>query len=96
VGNETLGVQLDDDPSSPYYRVPEIPVMFAQSQLIMSAVVMRPLQRDVLHQLQIMVLANEKKNWLTIYLTIFILLHSCAMITKRDEEYAREINSPVG
>ncbi len=96
VGNETLGVDLDEDPSSPYSRVPEIPVMLAQSHIIMSAGVMGPLQRDVLHQLQTMVLANEKRNWLTIYLTIFLLLHSCAMITRRDEEYAREINLPVG
>lgn len=30
--------------------------------------------------------------WLTVYLTIFVLLHSCAMLTKRDEEYARQMN----
>lgn len=30
--------------------------------------------------------------WLTVYLALFVLLHSCAMLTRRDWEYARQMN----
>jgi hypothetical protein len=39
---------------------------------------------------------NKPQYWLTIYLTTFILLHSCSMITKRDWETARQYHLRVG
>jgi hypothetical protein len=31
---------------------------------------------------------RKQGDWLSIYLTLFLLLHSCALLTERDAEYA--------
>lgn len=95
-GKEKLGVGRVDDPASPWYEhQPMPPIIIAQNECIFYTKLLRPLSREVLTQLQALVLANKKKHWFTIFLTIFILLHSCSMITRRDAEYARQISLSV-
>jgi len=65
--------------------------MIAQLELIAFSMLLKPLSKAVLSELQTMIMANKKKIWLTIYLTVFLLFHSCAVMTRRDEEYARQI-----
>lgn len=85
------------DPSSPYYgRIPIPPVMSAQVSIISQAFMLKPFKLTVLHTLHTLTSKQKKCYWFTIYLAIFILLHSCSMTTKRDEEYARQINLKAG
>lgn len=96
-GDDTLDMMPVVDPSSPYFgRLPIPPVMSAQIQIIGYSKIVRPLKKIVLDQLHALILANQRRNWLTIYLTLFVLLHSCSMMTRRNEEYARQLNLEVG
>ncbi len=70
-------------------------IIIAQKECILYSKVLRPMSKKILYDLQHLVLANKKSYWLTIYLTIFILLHSCTIVTKRDEETARQYNLKV-
>jgi hypothetical protein len=89
---ETLGLERIVDPTYLQFNTRPIPaLMVAQLELITFSVLLKPLSKAVLNELQTMIMANKKKHWLTIYLTTFLLLHNCAMMTRRDEEYARQI-----
>ncbi|KAK7928360.1 hypothetical protein PG985_005358 [Apiospora marii] len=88
-GKEKLGGQIVDDPESPHYnRVPMPCMIIAQMECILYTTILRPKSSDVLRRLNNLVLEKKRENWLTIYLVMFILLHNCAMITRRDEETA--------
>ncbi|KAF8846805.1 hypothetical protein BDZ45DRAFT_608397 [Acephala macrosclerotiorum] len=90
-GDDKLGGEKVDDPSSPFFECVPMPViMIAQMECIMYTKILRPLSKKVLDSLNDLVKDNKRKYWLTIYFTIFILLHSCSMITKRDEETAKQ------
>jgi len=89
---ETLGLDRIVDPTYLQFNTRPLPaLMVAQLELITFSVLLKPFSKAVLSGLQTMIMTNKKKHWLTIYLTIFLLLHNCAMLTKRDEEYARQI-----
>lgn len=92
VGSETLGMPQDVlDETHPNHRsVPIPPVMGNQIELILSREIQDPLRAKVLDGLQKLILSNKTSCWFTIYLSIFILLHNCAMITKHDAAYARK------
>ncbi|KAL5336518.1 hypothetical protein BJX70DRAFT_280610 [Aspergillus crustosus] len=80
-----------DDPNSPFHTMVPMPgIMIAQMECIMYTRILRPLSNRVLAVLKDLVTENKREHWLTIYLTLFILLHSCAMLTRRDFETARE------
>ncbi|KAL2821114.1 hypothetical protein BJX63DRAFT_418148 [Aspergillus granulosus] len=88
---ETLGGTPVDDPNSPFHGVVPMPsIMIPQMECIMYTRVLRPLSNKVLSTLKDLITENKREHWLTIYLTLFILLHSCAMLTRRDWETARE------
>lgn len=96
-GYEKLDVDPVTDHASPWYgHQPMPPIIIAQKECIVYTKILRPLSKAVLKLLHTMITANQKKYWLTIYLTIFILLHSCSMLTRRDADYARQISLPVG
>ena len=83
---EVLGMTPQDwDPkASNYgkYLVP--PVMQAQIELLTTRAVMIPMKDMVLKQLQTLVEKNQVRSWFTVYLAIFILLHSCALLTRAE------------
>ncbi|KAI0115733.1 hypothetical protein GGR51DRAFT_546078 [Nemania sp. FL0031] len=92
-GENKLGADVVDDPTSMFYNVVPMPViMIAQMECIMYTRVLRPMTKRVLRMLNDLVRRNKKRYWMTIYLTIFILLHSNSMITRRDWETARQYN----
>lgn len=66
------------------------PVFSAQLEVIMTSKLLLPARKDVLKRLKDLVQANDQSSWLTIYLTVFILLHSCAMLTAEDNKKARK------
>lgn len=87
-----------EDPSSPYYGKMPVPrLIVAQFEIICTVVMQRPLMKLILNSLQTLIKANRKTYyWFTIYLTLFVLLHSCSMTTRRDGEYARQMLMNVG
>ncbi|KAI1489816.1 hypothetical protein F5X96DRAFT_591589 [Biscogniauxia mediterranea] len=90
-GNDKLGGEIVNDPDSLFHNVVPMPViMISQMECIMYTTNLRPMSKQVLHDLNVMVRQNKRKYWLTIYLTMFILLHSCSLITRRDWETARQ------
>lgn len=85
---------MENRASPQYGMVPMPPLMIAQKELIIYSQFLQPLSHKVLKDLQQLIYANKRESWYTIYLVLFTLLHSCSMITRRDEEYARQINLP--
>lgn len=88
-GPETLGGTPITDSNSKYFgRVPMPKIMTAQFECIEYTNFLRPWSKAVLKQLNDMVLAKKREYWFTIYLAMFVLLHSCSMVTRRDKETA--------
>jgi hypothetical protein len=95
-GGDMLDMKPVSDHSSPYYgTIPIPPVMSAQFTIIAQTCILKPIKRLVVDKLHALTATESRRYWFTIYLCIFILLHSCSMMTKRHEEYSKQINSPV-
>ena len=69
------------------YLIP--PVLQAQIELLTTACVLLPMKREVLKGLQMLMKANQTKSWFTIYLCMFLLMHSCALLTQAENLRAR-------
>ena len=71
---DLLAVPKVGDPSSPWFAYVTLsPVIMAEMQCIMYTTPIRPLGKKVLGKLSIMVLSNNRKDWMGIYLTISLL-----------------------
>ncbi|KAI0109121.1 hypothetical protein GGR51DRAFT_512806 [Nemania sp. FL0031] len=83
---EVLGMTPQDwDPAAGNYGkylVP--PVLQAQIEIITTSTILLPMKQQVLKILQKLIEKNLIKSWFTIYLTVFILLHSCSMLTRAE------------
>jgi hypothetical protein len=77
-----------DCPNSGIILVP--PVLSAQMEIIMTVMVTQPVKKEVLTQLKELIQENQRRSWFTIYLTMFLLLHSCALLTAGDNKKARK------
>jgi hypothetical protein len=90
--NETLGMEPGNYgpacPNSGIILVP--PVLSAQIEIIMTTMILQPMKKEVLQQLQCLIKENQRRSWFTIYLCMFILLHSCALLSAGDEKKARK------
>jgi hypothetical protein len=90
-GEDKLGIPTVDHPGSTFNgKVPMPVIMIAQQELIMFTTVLRPASKRLLETLNSLVMEKKKCYWYTIYLCCFVLFHSCAMLTKRDEETATQ------
>ncbi|KAK3388504.1 hypothetical protein B0T20DRAFT_457152 [Sordaria brevicollis] len=88
-GSEALGGTPIMDPESKYFgKVPMPKIMTAQFECIEYTNFLRPWSKAVLRELNELVLAKKREYWFTIYLAMFVLLHSCSMVTRRDRETA--------
>ncbi|KAF2279311.1 uncharacterized protein EI97DRAFT_370279 [Westerdykella ornata] len=92
-GEETLGMTTRDyGPNSPSTnRILMPPVFSAQMEIIFVAMILEPTKKEVLSRLKALIQDNtrNRRSWLAIYLCVFLLLHSCALLTARDNERAR-------
>ncbi|KAF5648101.1 hypothetical protein F52700_1316 [Fusarium sp. NRRL 52700] len=83
---EVLGMTPQDwDPTAGNYGkylVP--PVLQAQIEILTTSMILLPMQKEVLKILQSLIEKNMARSWFTIYLTMFILLHSCSMLTRAE------------
>lgn len=66
------------------------PVFSAQLEVIMTVKVLAPAKQEVLKRLKDLIQENQRKSWFAIYLCMFVLLHSCAMLTAGDNAKARK------
>lgn len=89
-GEETLGMKSRDygPKSASTGKILMPPVFSAQMEIIIVATILQPTKREVLGQLKNLLQENQRRSWLAIYLCIFLLLHSCALLTARDRERA--------
>lgn len=65
--------------------------MGAQLECILYTRFLRPLSKRIQDLLDDLMKKRTHDTWLTVYLALFVLLHSCAMLTKRDAEYALQM-----
>ncbi|PVH93456.1 hypothetical protein DM02DRAFT_541526 [Periconia macrospinosa] len=90
-GEETLGMKRRDFgpkcTSSNKILMP--PVYSAQVEIIYVTMILLPTKKKILDQLKALVAENNRRSWLAIYLCIFLLLHSCALLTARDQQRAK-------
>ncbi|RQM05074.1 hypothetical protein DH86_00003664, partial [Scytalidium sp. 3C] len=99
-GPEVLGMSPQDwDPDADNYGhflIP--PVLQAQIELLTTVYVLLPMKKAVLKELESLVKNNRTQSWFTIYLCMFIIMHSCALLTKaervRAQREPRMPNSP--
>ncbi|KAI9762219.1 MAG: hypothetical protein M4579_000542 [Chaenotheca gracillima] len=90
-GEETLGMSPTTDTSYPLFgEIPIPPVMGAQYMTITVSTILEPLRKSVLAQTQKTFASMKPKNWFAIYLTTFIFLHSCSLVTQHAYEYSRK------
>jgi len=91
VGQDTLGMDpVADDKSSPLLgKVPLPPVMIQQLDIILTEGMLRPLQKTILDDLQRLILSNNPKSWMTMYLITFMSLHSCSSLVAENYRNAR-------
>lgn len=92
VGEETLGMepQLFDPDVSSYGTNSIPPIMSAQVELMTTARILQPLKKAVLQRLQRLIKANGLRCWFSIYLYLFVLLHSCSVLTADEHKQARK------
>jgi hypothetical protein len=90
-------MQPDGDPNSPYYgKVPVTPVMDFQIDNITICKILLPLRKQILQELQKKVLENRRKDFLEIFLTMYILLHNIELTIAHDRWFAQRWNCEVG
>jgi len=58
--------------------------------VILTLGILEPLRKQVLEEFQKLALANNPRNWMTIYLVTFMSLHSCAKITAENYHNGRK------
>lgn len=94
VGQETLGLsgKIDYAPGRWAKHYPTPPVLGAQLECIVYTKYLQPLSVKIRASLDELMKKKTHEVWLTVYLALFVLLHSCAMLTRRDWEYARQMN----
>lgn len=95
-GEETLGLKpVDDEGYNMHGMVPLPPIITPQEQLIIYSRFLIPLSAKIVSHLDQYLKETNPETGYTSYLGLFILLHSCSMLTRRNAEYAREIGRKV-
>ncbi|KAI1121871.1 hypothetical protein F5Y10DRAFT_255370 [Nemania abortiva] len=91
-GEETLDMSPElVDKSFPLFgKIPLPPVMIQQLDMVLTLGILIPLQKQVLEDLQRIMLTNKPKAWLTVYVTVFICLHGCTLTTSENYRNARK------
>ncbi|KAI1326691.1 hypothetical protein F5Y16DRAFT_225394 [Xylariaceae sp. FL0255] len=91
-GSETLGMRPQDyDPECRNYGEILIPpVMSAQIELIATSTVLIPMRKQGLTCLRELIEKRRTTSWFANYLCIFILLHSCALLTDFEKKQAKK------
>lgn len=93
IGQETLGLApINDKSYNMHGKVPLPPIITPQEQIIVYSGILIPLSKKIVSQLGHFLKNPNPKVRYPSYLGLFIILHSCSMLTRRNKEYARQIN----
>lgn len=96
-GDENLGQQPQDYDREchNFGQVLVPPVMSAQIELIATATLLNPAKKAVLGPLRKLMEGRKTQSWFTVYLCLFILLHSCALLTEFEHRQAKKYGRQV-
>lgn len=94
-GSDNLGAEKLPNQLRPPGWTPLPPYLDYQLVAIIMNRYLSPLRKKVLNQLQAAVRSNDPGNWYTIFLTCFVLLHSCEMTAVIIRKHATKRKSPV-
>jgi hypothetical protein len=79
-----------EDKSFPFLgKVPLPPIMIQQLDIILTVGILMPLQKQVMEDLQKLILSNNPRTWMTMYLITFMSLKSCASLVSENYRNAR-------
>jgi hypothetical protein len=94
-GHETLGMELDPSPASPFaHRIPVTPIMdFQIDNIIIYDYLMNMLDR-IRKAMKQRIMPIKKEDWFDIHLATFILLHHVDLTMKHDIDFASSRNLP--
>ena len=95
-GEDTLGVERIEDPTSPWRgTIPITPTMDTQLDQIVIQSILVPLQQRILRELQAKIQVHKPEAWFEIYLTIFTLLSSIEVGSAHSNRFAKRYGCPV-
>jgi len=87
--------ELDDQSYPLYGRVSTPRMVVAQNDSINATDIISPLRRRFLKQLENRFKANKPRSWFTLYLAIFIFLHSASVVSADRRRHGRENGAQV-
>jgi len=92
-GRETLGMELDPLPTSPFsQRIPVTPIMDFQIDNIVIFDFLVPMLDRIRKGMRLKIMPIKKEDWFEIHLVTFILLHHVDLTMKHDIEFALSHN----
>lgn len=95
-GEETLGIEPIPVSVHPFSGITPIPpILDTQLDQIVIQLILVPLSRALLHQLERKMLANRPENWFEIYLTTFLLLANAERLQAHAHRFARRYGLPT-
>lgn len=87
--------QLFDPDVGSYGTNSITPIMSAQIELMTTTQILQPLRVAVLKRLQRLIEANEMRLFFPVYLCLFVLLHSCSILTQDENRQAKKYGLAV-
>lgn len=81
-GVDTLGISAIPDPGQLLYgKVPYPPIANDQLGVLCLVKILKPLQKAIIEGLEKLIQSNRPQYWTTIFLSVFMLLHNCSVLT---------------
>jgi len=81
-GDDTLGIPaISDQGQLLHGKVPYPPIANDQLCVLSSVKILAPLQKAITEALDKLIQSNRPQYWTTIFLSVFILLHNCSVLT---------------
>lgn len=94
-GNEEFGVDVIDNPKSPYHGTAPIPPILDHQIDTVGITYMIRLKESVLKMLKTRIGRRKETDWYEIFLTMFVLLHNLEYVYKRQYQYRKRHENTV-
>lgn len=93
---DTLGISaIRDQGQLLYGKVPYPPIANDQLGVLCHVKILEPLQKVILEGLKQLIQSKQPQCWTTIFLSVFMLLHNCSVLTWDRYRHARKHGSKV-
>lgn len=93
--HDKLGAEEISPPRRSKDNVALPPYIAFQFTSILMEKVLQPLSREVLKGLEVLAMKNQPSNWFTIFLVVFIPMHSFEPILKHEVDFTKRRQHPV-